>query len=225
MNARPAQARMKNRDEFRDVVIQTARRLYLTHGISQTSMADLGKELGVSKPTVYEVFPSKQLLIDAVFKSAVDDVDYGWILRAAEDKPPLSLFLDQTALGFKRLISSPRSVEAFSLLIREGGHSEELTEAFARYLSIPASTSARTYISHLISTGQCLPLDVEVIQKMITAPLFHAMLDRTLLRANSMNPGLVSSYIDGSMAALKSLLCIDGNSVSMASRLRFREVT
>ena len=225
MNARPAHARTKNRDEFRDVIVQTARRLYLTNGISQTSMADLGKALGVSKPTVYEVFPSKQMLIDAVFKSAVDDVDYGWILRAADEKPALPVFLDQTAHGYKQLVSSARSVEAFSLLIREGGHSEELTAAFARYLSVPASTAARSYIAHLISSGQCVPLNVEVIQKMMTAPLFHAMLDRTLLRENSMSPALVEAYIDGSMSALKALLCTDNGATPLASRLRFREIS
>ena len=193
--------------------------------VDRVAAIQLGKALGVSKPTVYEVFPSKQMLIDAVFKSAVDDVDYGWILRAADEKPALPVFLDQTAHGYKQLVSSARSVEAFSLLIREGGHSEELTAAFARYLSVPASTAARSYIAHLISSGQCVPLNVEVIQKMMTAPLFHAMLDRTLLRENSMSPALVEAYIDGSMSALKALLCTDNGATPLASRLRFREIS
>ena len=223
MHGRPAQTRSRNRDQFREEVILVARRMFLERGIDQTSMVHLGLELGVSKPTLYEVFPSKQTLLDAVFRSAANDVDYSWILNAAETLPPLQNFLDQTAEGYKKLVSSPRSVEAFKLLIREGGHSAELTEAFARYLSIPASTAARKYIAQAISAGECVPMDVEVIQKMMSAPLFHIVLDRTLFGDGGMKPALVEAYIDASIAALKALLCIGAAGTPSGSRLKFRE--
>lgn len=223
MHARPAQARSRDRVLFREEVVQAARRIFLERGIDQTSMALLGQQLGVSKPTLYEVFPSKQLLLDAVFKSAADDVDYGWILRAGEELPPLRTFIDQTGVGYKKLMSSPRSIEAFSLLIREGGHSKELTDAFARHLAIPATVAAKKLIAHSISIGECLPMDVEVIQKMMSAPLFHVVLDRTMFGERSMRPVLVEAYIDAAMAALKSLLCIDAAGSASGTRLRFRE--
>jgi len=183
--------------------------MFLERGIDQTSMALLGQALGVSKPTLYEVFPSKQILLEAVFKSAADDVDYGWILRGGEELPPLRVFLDQTAEGYKKLMSSPRSVEAFSLLVREGGHSSEVKDAFGRYLAIPATTAAKKLITHAISIGQCIPMDVDVVQKMMSAPLFHVVLDRTLFGDRGMNPALVEAYIDAAVAGLKALLCTD----------------
>jgi len=183
--------------------------MFLERGIDQTSMALLGQALGVSKPTLYEVFPSKQILLEAVFKSAADDVDYGWILRGGEELPPLRVFLDQTAEGYKKLMSSPRSIEAFSLLVREGGHSSEVKDAFGRYLAIPATTAAKKLITHAISIGQCIPMDVDVVQKMMSAPLFHVVLDRTLFGDRGMNPALVEAYIDAAVAGLKALLCTD----------------
>jgi AcrR family transcriptional regulator len=221
MHARPAQTRSRNRDQFREKVVVAARRMFLERGIDQTSMALLGQELGVSKPTLYEVFPSKQILLEAVFKSAADDVDYGWIIKGGEELPPLRLFLDQTAEGYKRLISSPRSVEAFSLLIREGGHSSQVKDAFERYLAIPATTAAKKLIKNAISTGECVPMDVEVVQKMMSAPLFHVVLDRTLFGDRGMKPALVEAYIDAAVAGLKALLCIDAAPVG--ARLNFRE--
>lgn len=221
MHARPAQARSRNRDQFREEVVLVARKMFLERGIDQTSMALLGQELGVSKPTLYEVFPSKQVLLEAVFKSAADDVDYGWILKGGEELPPLRVFLDQTAEGYKKLISSPRSVEAFSLLIREGGHSTDVKDAFGRYLAIPATTAAKKVITHAISTGQCLPMDVDVVQKMMSAPLFHVVVDRTLFGDRGMKPALVEAYIDASVAGLKALLCTDA--VPVGARLKFRE--
>lgn len=223
MHARPAQARSRNRDQFREEVVLVARKMFLERGIDQTSMALLGQELGVSKPTLYEVFPSKQLLLEAVFKSMADDVDYGWILRAGESLPPFREFIDQTGDGYKILMSSPRSMEAFSLLIREGGHSAELLESFGRNLSIPAITAARKLIAHSISIGECVPMEIEVVQKLMSAPLYHVMLDRTLFGENGMKPVLVEAYIDSSMAALKSLLCTDTATAASGARLRFRE--
>lgn len=223
MHARPAQARSRDRVLFREEVVQAARRIFLERGIDQTSMALLGQQLGVSKPTLYEVFPSKQLLLDAVFKSAADDVDYGWILRGGEELPPLRTFIDQTGAGYKKLMSSPRSIEAFRLLIREGGHSPELSESFGRYLAVPASTAARKLIAHSISIGECVPMDVEVVQKLMSAPLFHVVLDTTLFGDRGMKPVLVEAYIDAAMAALKSLLCIDPGGSASGARLRFRE--
>lgn len=221
MHARTAQARSRNRDQFREDVVLVARRMFLERGIDQTSMALLGQALGVSKPTLYEVFPSKQILLEAVFKSAADDVDYGWILRGAEELPPLRVFLDQTAEGYKKLMASPRSVEAFSLLIREGGHSTDVKDAFGRYLAIPATTAAKKLIAHSISIGQCIPMDVDVVQKMMSAPLFHVVLDRTLFGDRGMKPALVEAYIDAAVAGLKALLCTDAAPVG--ARLKFRE--
>jgi AcrR family transcriptional regulator len=221
MPARLAQVRSRDRDQFRETVVNVARRMFLERGIDQTSMALLGQQLGVSKPTVYEVFPSKQMLLEAVYKSAAADVDYGWILKGAEELPPLRVFLDQTADGYKRLMSSPRSVEAFSLLIREGGHSSEVKDAFGRYLAIPAATAAKKLIAHSISTGQCVPMDVDIVQKMMAAPLYHVVLDRTLFGDRGMKPALVEAYIDAAVTGLKALLCTDAAPVG--PRLRFRE--
>lgn len=221
MHGRPAQTRSRNRDQFREEVILVARRMFLERGIDQTSMALLGQQLGVSKPTLYEVFPSKQMLLEAVFKSAADDVDYGWILRGGEELPPLRVFLDQTAEGYKKLMSSPRSVEAFSLLVREGGHSSEVKDAFGRYLAIPAATAAKKLITHAISTGQCVPMDVEIVQKMMSGPLYHVVMDRTLFGDRGMKPALVEAYIDAAVAGLKALLCTD--TVPVGARLKFRE--
>ena len=200
-------ARTRAKEGFRVRVIETARRLFLEKGVSKTSMADLGRVLGVSKPTVYEAFRSKDLLMDAVFNSVADDVDTAWLTRAVEQPRPFSVFLDDTADGYKRLLATPRSVEAFSLLIREGGQLSGLTDAFVTKYAMPATEAGRRVITAAIGAGECKPLDVTVVQKMIDAPLLHVLVDRTLFGSNGMPQGLVEPYIDHSFGALKTLLC------------------
>jgi AcrR family transcriptional regulator len=203
---RPA-ARTRNKEDFRRRVIETARQLFLQKGVSRTSMADLGRVLGVSKPTVYEAFRSKDLLMDAVFNSVADDVDTTWLTRAIEKPRPFPMFLDDTADGYKRLLTTPRSVEAFSLFIREGGQLSGLTNAFVNKYAMPATEAGQRVISAAIKAGECKPLDVTVVQKMIDAPLLHVLVDRTLFGKNGMPEGLVGPYIDHSFGALKTLLC------------------
>lgn len=204
--------RARQKEDFRARVIETARRLFLEKGVSRTSMADLGRTLGVSKPTVYEAFRSKDLLMDAVFNSVAGDVDLAWLERAVEVPRPFPVFLDEVADGHKRVLATPRSVDAFSLLIREGGQLAGLTDAFVTKYAIPASEASRRVVSAAIKAGECAPLDVAVVQKMLDAPLVHVLVDRTLFGPKGLSPALANSYIDHSFNALKTLLCQRGGS-------------
>jgi len=199
--------RTKSKDDFRGRVVETARRLFLEKGVAKTSMADLARVIGVSKPTVYEAYRSKNHLMDAVFNAVSDDVDMGWIAHGLTNPKPFPYFLDETANGYKRLLADPRSVEAFRLLIREGGQMPGLTNAFVTKLTIPVTEAGRRIISAAITAGECAPLDVAVVQKMVDAPLMHVLVDRTLFGAAGMSAAQVNPYIDHSFGALKTLLC------------------
>lgn len=207
MPTRKPTKKARSREEFQQIVLETARQLFLEKGVSRASMADLGRVLGVSKPTVYEAFRSKQQLMDAVFDAVADDVDMGWLSSAVVKPPPFNEFLDETAEAYKRILSSPRSVQAFQLLIQEGGHQVGLTDAFVKKLTLPATQAGRKVIAAAIRSGQCAPLDTVVVQKMVDAPLMHVLVDRTLFGKHGMSDGIVNTYIDNSFSALKTLLC------------------
>lgn len=200
-------ARTRTKENFKLRVIETARKLFLEKGVGKTSMADLGRVLGVSKPTVYEAYRSKQQLMDAVFNSVADDVDMKWLHHAVEQPRPFHVFLDDTAKEYKRLLETPRTVEAFSLFIREGGQLTGLTDSFLTRYAIPATEASRRVISAAIAAGECKRLDVTLVQKMIDAPLLHVLVDRTLFGSNGMPHRLVGPYIDNSFGALKTQLC------------------
>lgn len=50
----------------RDRIVVGARKHFLAHGFRSVTMADLATEVGMSKKTLYEHFPSKRSLIEAV---------------------------------------------------------------------------------------------------------------------------------------------------------------
>ena len=53
----------KNEQQLREKIISTAEDLFLKHGVIAVNMDDIARELGMSKKTLYKVFPSKEELV------------------------------------------------------------------------------------------------------------------------------------------------------------------
>lgn len=53
-------------DESRELIIDAARRLFAARGVGDVSTADIAKEAGVARATVFNQFGSKALVLDAI---------------------------------------------------------------------------------------------------------------------------------------------------------------
>ena len=63
------------RDIRRNNLLDAASRIFARQGYEATSVEDIAFEAGIGKPTVYRYFPSKQVLFEAVFGQALDDLE------------------------------------------------------------------------------------------------------------------------------------------------------
>ena len=52
----------------REVILDTAERLFAAHGVDGVTVRDLAREMGLTAPSLYNHFPSKQALYDAVLE-------------------------------------------------------------------------------------------------------------------------------------------------------------
>jgi AcrR family transcriptional regulator len=88
-SAKPRSARApKSRAEAepparREEVLETALTLVSEHGVAGTSLRKLAAELGISQPSLYHYFPSKDALVSAVVEYCADKM-----LASALDLPP-----------------------------------------------------------------------------------------------------------------------------------------
>jgi AcrR family transcriptional regulator len=57
-----------NADEARSQILAAAERVILRYGVSKTTMDDIGKEAGVSRPTVYRYFSDRDALLGALIE-------------------------------------------------------------------------------------------------------------------------------------------------------------
>src|SRR5256885_4557527 len=52
----------------REVILDTAERLFAAHGVEGVAVRDLAREMGISASSLYNHFPGKQALYDAVLE-------------------------------------------------------------------------------------------------------------------------------------------------------------
>lgn len=76
--------RDRNRIEQRERILRSARRLFASEGFDQVTVADVARAAGVARATVFNYFPSKHALVDAITEEVL--AYYGRMLdRALED--------------------------------------------------------------------------------------------------------------------------------------------
>lgn len=77
----------------RELILDAAERLFATHGIDGVAVRDLARELGLTAPSLYNHFPSKQALYDAVLERGLrpilDLIRESW--RGGELRPAETL--------------------------------------------------------------------------------------------------------------------------------------
>ena len=72
----------KRKQDKRSRIIEAAAKVFAHKGYNSTLIADIAKEAGIGKGTIYEYFPSKQDLFFAVFK---------WFVRMTETEAKVSV--------------------------------------------------------------------------------------------------------------------------------------
>lgn len=74
---RAFEVRQRKPELKREMLLKTAAHLFLERGFRQTSMNDLGKLLGISKPALYYYFPNKDEILVSCYEhgiAAIDDI-------------------------------------------------------------------------------------------------------------------------------------------------------
>lgn len=101
--------RERMRAMMRDDILAAARRLLAEHGIEGLSMRALGKAVGVSAPTLYEYFPAKEDVLNALYVEGMTRFQQTFEQVAAETKPGVER-LRQMAIAYRQFALSNRDL-------------------------------------------------------------------------------------------------------------------
>lgn len=117
--------------ERRQLLIEAAESVFLETGYSAAGIADIARQAGMSKKTIYRLFDSKESLFAAVVAArreaiAITDIEDSADLNSAEK------ILCHYLGVFARFILAPRQAAIFRLVIAEAHRAPELSRAFYR---------------------------------------------------------------------------------------------
>jgi AcrR family transcriptional regulator len=91
--------RERKKQQTRQLLSETARRLFVERGFEQVSVAEIARMADVSEPTVFNYFPTKEDLVYSGLERFEDD-----LLAAIRDRPAGETILQ----AFGRFILQPR---------------------------------------------------------------------------------------------------------------------
>lgn len=121
-----ARRRLCEADRFR-LLREAAETVFLRDGYAAAHMDDVAQLAGMSKRTLYQHFPSKAALFEAVMQDGLCPI----IMDVAmEDEPDLHTALRGMLVSLTRHLFQPRQVAIFRLIIGEVKHAPELASAF-----------------------------------------------------------------------------------------------
>ena len=144
--------REARKEERRLAILDVAKRAFLDHGYSGASMSAISAELGGSKGTLWNYFPSKEELFAAVLEHAT-----AAYRQQLSDLLAPSADLRTTVVTFCQSfitkITSPEAVRLHRLIAAEAGRFPELGEIFYRRAPEPTLRILAEFFAGQMAAG------------------------------------------------------------------------
>lgn len=216
MNALPK--RMQNRLEREARILDAALRLFGQHGYSATSMDDVAHAAGLTKPTIYQYFPSKEQLFTAMLARPRDEM-LGDFLRPQPGG--MVAELHAFAWHYASIVLQPDLLAIARLIIGEAQRLPEIGRAYQASGPDRVLAGMIGYLDRQRSEGRLSFDDGELAAEdlwglILSAPrnralhIPDAMPDSTVL-ARYINNGLrvfLRAYSTNPKADLERLACL-----------------
>lgn len=150
---KPASDRKTKR---RDAIVSVAMRNFYQHGYAGTSMSAISAELGGSKGTLWNYFPSKEALFTACIDEATRAFREALLIILHPSQDP-RVAIEQFCTRFMEKILRPESCSLFQLVVGESVRQPEVGRIF--YERGPGTTRRllQTYFDEQIALGRLRP--------------------------------------------------------------------
>jgi TetR/AcrR family transcriptional regulator, mexJK operon transcriptional repressor len=150
--ASPGAAGRQLSDTKRAQILSAARRVFLEGGFDGASMQRITELSGVSKATVYNHFPGKEQLFEAVMLEQVRKLrDNAFTMRSGPDKPEDVLF--RLGVGLVSGILQPQNLKIARQLVSDGWRFPHLGRAFMTEGPDRGAELLSSYLQDLCAQG------------------------------------------------------------------------
>ena len=155
--------RMPEQDRGR-LLGEAAEAVFIRDGYAAASMDEVARQAGMSKRTLYQVFPSKAALFEATIAAAVAPLHLDTELEREAD---LGIALSGILEASARHLLSLRQTAIFRLVIAEGQRSPELAEALHRVIIGRGASALQRRLATAMREGVVMLDDAEVAARFL----------------------------------------------------------
>lgn len=149
----PCGRRAQRRAERREAIVDVAYRSFMEQGYAATSMSAIAAELGGSKATLWNYFPSKELLFAAVMDRGVETFQTN-IARELNGQGDLEEILGRFARAFLRKITAPDGIKLYRMIVAEAGRFPELGRIFQERAVGRTRAVLAGYLAGVMASGK-----------------------------------------------------------------------
>ncbi|HEV7455646.1 MAG TPA: TetR/AcrR family transcriptional regulator [Roseococcus sp.] len=187
----------------RDLLRDAAATIFLRDGYAAASMEDVARLAGMSKRTLYRIFPSKADLFEDTIGSVLAPLR---IDSALEETPELGAALGAILEATGRHLLAQRQTALFRLVIAEGPRCPELAERWHRALVSRGASSLERRLAAEMRAARLRLTDARLAARMLYGMALGAAQIRLLLgvapppceaELRAMIQAAVSVFLDG----------------------------
>jgi AcrR family transcriptional regulator len=160
--------REARREARRETILDVAAQYFLEHGYAGTTMSGIAATLGGSKGTLWNYFPSKELLFAAVI-DRVTEAFRAQLSLILNPRDEIETALRRFCREFIRKVTSPEAIALHRLVVGEANRFPEMGRIF--YERAPRQTQQllAAFLADAMERGQIRRLDPLVAARHLTA--------------------------------------------------------
>lgn len=186
---------MACKEEFRARAVSAARDLFISKGFEEASMTDVGEALGVSKPTVYEAFPSKLSLLEAVVDRAVNDLNMSLTKATARGELTLAEYISRMPDECWSMVTDSKRSAMYRLLLQEGPSVPTVAHALTR-IKTTIYPIYDDLFARAIAAGECRQISATDGRRLFMAPVNTVMLQIGMMKGIPIDEEATRSFFD-----------------------------
>ncbi len=160
-----------------DVVVNSARRLFVKNGYGATTTDDIAADCRISKQTLYRLFPGKA----ALFAAVVETHRQKWFdLPRDDDDVPLAEALAQIFMVDISDEADQERVDVIRLVLAEGRNFPELAEILKRQGAEYSRAQLAEFLARQCERGRLKPQDTAETAQILMDMVFGAIIMKNI---------------------------------------------
>ncbi|BBD98652.1 TetR/AcrR family transcriptional regulator [Sphingobium amiense] len=163
----------------RNAILDTAHASFVEHGYAGTTMSSIAAELGGSKGTLWNYFPSKEALFSAMLERATEAYREQ-LSQILDPCGVLALTLQRAAISLIVKITSAEGIALHRLIIAEGRRFPEMSRIFFELTRNATRKLLATFLADAMERGQLRRADpaeaARSLMSLLMAESYHELI-------------------------------------------------